>query len=132
MSLGARCDLAESSGASPGGVSFTVSEFAVLDDGRRITLHADRGWTSWARSTGAAEPIDPWTFLTREHLEQDVLNVVLPDDAETTGQSHEWAWLCELLQRHGIEATVDELKAIPYAVEISDDILSRLRTEDCR
>ena len=45
-------------------------EFAVLDDGRRLTLHQDRGFSTSA------------THMTADHAERSVLMTVLPDDAE--------------------------------------------------
>ena len=126
VGLGARCELVppERYTASPGGVSFDVSEFAVLDDGRRVTLHAERGWTTWARSTGPTE-VDTWEGLTTEVVTRDVLNVVLPDDDD--GEPHPWEWLRGLLQQHGVDATVEQLKAVPYEVELSDEIRNRVR-----
>jgi hypothetical protein len=127
VALGARCELVppEESTASPGGVSFDVSEFAVLADGRRLTLHSERGWTTWVRSTDQRGPLDPWIALTEDGVRQDVLNVVLPD--EDDGEPHPWKWLCELLREHGVETTTEHLKALPYAVELSDELRARLR-----
>jgi hypothetical protein len=127
VGLGARCDLVppERDTATPGGASFDVSEFAVLDDGRRLTLHSERGWTSWVRSTDQSEPLDPWTSLTEEGIRQDVLNVVLPD--EDDGEAHPWEWLRGLLHVHGLETTTEQLKAVPYTVELSDTVRARLR-----
>lgn len=55
------------------GVTFVVHEFADLADGRRITLHEDRGFTTSAQ----------WRYLTLDHLEGDVRTTVLPDDDDT-------------------------------------------------
>lgn len=64
VALGAFCDLVppEDYRGSPGGLSFSVREFAVLDDGRRLTLHAERGWTQWPRrGVPHGEPLpDDW------------------------------------------------------------------------
>ncbi len=53
MALGAWCDLVprETSTASPGGTSFEVHEFAIMNDGRRLTLHTSRGFTSWVQAS---------------------------------------------------------------------------------
>jgi hypothetical protein len=129
------CDLVppEAYGGSPGGLSFSVSEFAVLDDGRRLTLHEERGWTAWVRyAVPPGEqlpddwaPPDPWSQLTRESLVQDTLNVVLPDDDDHP-DDHPYEWLVELLARQGVSATVDELRALPYTVELSSRLEDRL------
>ena len=60
VALGASCDLVSSgqAPANPGDLSFAVREFAVLDDGRRITLHAERGWTdSLRRNVTKGKPL---------------------------------------------------------------------------
>jgi hypothetical protein len=128
--LGAWCDLvpAEESTASPGGQSFVVQEFAVLADGRRLTLHAERGWTTWLRSTDQPEPLDPWSLLTAADLERDVLNVVLPD--EDDGKAHPWEWLQDLLRAQGVDVPVEQLRAVPYRVELSDRVRARLAAAD--
>jgi hypothetical protein len=53
VALGAWCDLVppEESTASPGGISFDVHEFAMLADGRRLTLHSGRGFTTYVRAS---------------------------------------------------------------------------------
>ena len=104
---------------SPGSISFRVEEFAVLADGRRIRLHAERGFTLSAGS-------DPWQGLTLTSLEDDVRATVLPDDAEDTGEEHPWDWLSELLRLQGVEATPEELRELPYDVEFSDRLHARL------
>lgn len=104
---------------SPGGISFRVEEFAVLADGRRLRLHAERGFTL---SAG----VDPWQYLTLENLEADVRTTVLPDDAEDTGEDHPWEWLCELLRGQGIEASPEELRVLRYDVEFSDRLRDRV------
>lgn len=104
---------------SPGGISFRVEEFAVLADGRRLRLHAERGFPL---SAG----VDPWQYLTLENLEADVRTTVLPDDAEDTGEDHPWEWLCELLRGQGIEASPEEVRVLPYDVEFSDRLRDRV------
>ena len=104
---------------SPGGISFQVEEFAVLADGRRVRLHAERGFTL---SAG----VDPWQFVTLESLEAAVRATVLPDDAEQTGDDHPWEWLAELLRDHGVAASPEQLRTLPYDVELSDRLRARL------
>jgi hypothetical protein len=104
---------------SPGGISFRVEEFAVLADGRRIRLHAERGF-------GLSAGVDLWQCLTLKSLEADVRATVLPDDAEDTGEDHPWVWLSELLRAQGIEASSEELRGRPYDVEFSDRLRARV------
>lgn len=114
--LGAWCDYsAEQDGRS---AAFDVHEFAVLADGRRLTLHSERGF-----SLSAGD--DPWHYITLESLERDVRTTVLPDD-EDTDNEHPWEWLAELVHAHGIEVSPDELRRVPYDVVFSERVRSRL------
>ena len=74
------------------GVSFDVHEFADLADGRRLTLHEERGFTT----SGGPAPNDLWRYLTLEHIERDVRTTVLPDDDDTQDE-HPWEWLAGLV-----------------------------------
>jgi hypothetical protein len=95
-----------------------VHEFAVLDDGRRLTLHQDRGL-----STSAAH-------ATAGDVERSVLTTVLPDDAEATGEDHPWEWLASLIQNQGVAVTPEQLKAMPYVVEFGPRLSALLESED--
>jgi hypothetical protein len=97
------------------GVSFVVHEFADLTDGRRITLHEDRGFTTSAQ----------WRYLTLDDLERDVRTTVLPDDDDTQDE-HPWEWLAELLHVRGVDATAEELRLVPYDVVFSERLRARL------
>jgi hypothetical protein len=90
----------------PGGTSCSVREFATLSDGREITLLDDRGWTTTA----------PPDVILLAHVVRNIYNAVLPDDAEETGEEHEWQRFEQRLREAGIEVTVDELRALPYSV----------------
>lgn len=77
VGLGAICDL------DPDGIDtrrenrFSVSEFVLLDNGERVTLHAERGYA------GKASSGDIWAHETVETITRNVLNTVLPDDDDT-------------------------------------------------
>ena len=118
VGLGAECDVddANSDGSR---ASFRVSEFAVLDDGSRITLHAERGFVS-KPSSG-----DPWRQLSLDDLGRSVRTTVLPD-GEPTDDEHPWEWLVELLDAHGITTTADELRRVPYDVVFTDRVIERI------
>jgi hypothetical protein len=107
------------------GLSFVVHEFADLADGRRLTLHEERGFTSWALASSGPAPSDQWRGLTLEHLEANVLTTVLPDDDDTQDE-HPWERLAELLHVHGIEATAEELRLLPYDVVFSERLRARV------
>lgn len=126
--LGAWCDI-ETEDDTTLGISFRVEEFAVLADGRRIRLHADRGFSTWLHAAGGQAPVDRWQHLTREHLERSVRTTVLPDDADDSGEEHPWEWLSQLLRARGVEASVEELRTLPYDVEFSDVLRARIPAE---
>jgi hypothetical protein len=135
VALGAWCDLVppEESAASPGGLSFDVHEFAMLADGRRLTLHTGRGFTSYARASYPAgnEPSDepdPWSLMTRESVESGVRNVVLPDDDESHDE-HPYGWLSELLRQQDVDVSVEQLRRVPYRIELSDRLERHLMAE---
>src|SRR4051812_22653799 len=114
VGLGAICDLVES---IDGGRTkrFSVSEFADLDDGGRVILHDERGFTiGWV----GLDPEDATGVGgVRESagaLENHVLNVVLPD--EDDGEEHPWDWLAGLARARGLEVSADDLRPLPYRV----------------
>jgi hypothetical protein len=78
-----------------------VHEFAALDDGRRLTLHQERGFSTSA------------THMTADFAQSSVLTTVLPDDAEVIGEDHPWEWLASLIRTHGVAVTPEQLKAVP-------------------
>jgi len=111
------------------GVSFVVHEFAELSDGRHLTLHEERGFTAFtvaSSNTGRPPPSDQWHYLTLENLERDVRTTVLPDEDDTQDE-HPWEWLVGLLRGHGVDATVEELRHLPYDVVFSERLRARLR-----
>ncbi|MCU1378053.1 MAG: hypothetical protein JWN29_1036 [Acidimicrobiales bacterium] len=114
--------IGEALGHASESASFRVSEFAVLADGRRVTLHAERGFVSKS-STGS-----PWDGLTRASIESGVRTTVLPDDDD--GEDHPWHWLAELCAANGIDTTEDRLRRLLYDVEHSERHLTRLVNRD--
>jgi hypothetical protein len=119
VGLGAICDL-RPTGDDPRRFSFDVSEFAVLDDGKRVILHRERGFS------GTTNADDIWAQETVETITRDVLTVVLPDEAEITGEDHSWEWLAELLRTQGIDAVAEQLRGLPYEVVLTERVLQRL------
>jgi hypothetical protein len=97
------------------GMDIDVREFAVLDDGRRLTLHQDRGFSTSG------------LHLAAEQLQSDVLTTVLPDDAEVTGEDHPWEWLASLIQDQGVAVTPEQLKAVPYVLEFGPRLSALLK-----
>lgn len=113
VGFGAVCDLRPPAADGARSQSFSVAEFALLEDGRRVILHEDRGFT-----LGPPRGAGPH-HLTAEDIARDVLNVVLPDDDECR-DAHPWAWLTELALARGLDVTADDLRRVPYEVVLTD------------
>lgn len=125
VSLGAWCDLDSSPAASSfTGTPFRVREFALLSDGREVTLLDDRGWATSEPLGGTAD--DPEARMSLAHVVGNLSMAVLPDDAEQTGEEHEWQHFVERLGDAGVAVTPDELRALPYHITLSDRLRSRL------
>lgn len=119
VGLGAIGDL-RPTGNDPRRFSVEVGEFALLDDGTRVMLHRERGFSATTNGD------DIWAHETVETIARDVLNVVLPDDAELTGEDHPWEWLAELLRAQGIDAVAQDLRGLPYEVVLTERVLRHL------
>jgi hypothetical protein len=131
--LGAWCDLDDDAvelDAAQRSASFRVREFAELDDGRRLVLtdesQGKRGFTSVTSTYGGGSPVrlDQWVGSTAGSIESTVRTTVLPDD--DGGDEHPWGWLADRLTELGVPATPDDLRGLPYDVELSPRLLARL------
>jgi hypothetical protein len=122
VGLGALCDLGPRHGN--GDQSFSVSEFAALEDGRRVILHDDRGFTLGLRPG----PGDLREHETLETLSREVSNVVLPDDDDDT-EAHPWSWLADLGRARGLDVTARDLRALPYDVVFTESVRRWLASE---
>lgn len=100
--------------------SFDVTELLVLADGQRVVLHeGERGWTS---HVVGQLPRPVWT---REGVVRSALTVVLPD-GDDDPEPHPWAWLAELATAAGVPVTADDLRGLPYGVELSERLAAWL------
>jgi hypothetical protein len=106
-------------------MSVSARHEAVLADGRRVLLLDDRGWT-----TSGNVP-DIWATTSVEDIEEEARMVVGPDEP-FAGRSQEymdathWAYLSEILRRHGVVVDAEELKRLPHDVLISERLRVRL------
>jgi hypothetical protein len=91
----------------------TVQEFGVRRDGVAIPL---RRRIEWGSRSNSPDPGAQWRYVTLESMRQQVLNVVIPDDAEQTGDTHPWNEFVETLKVAEIHTSVDELRKLPYNV----------------
>ncbi len=120
VGIGAICDFRTGAPEPGPSQSFSVSEFVVLEDGRRVVID-HRGFTLGS-NVGTVR-----AGLTPQAMSQQVLNVVLPDDDESE-EEHPWSWLAELARTHGIDVTADELKELQYEVVLTDGVTQWLVT----
>jgi hypothetical protein len=126
--LGAWCDYVAQVEET---TSFRVREFAELDDGSRLFLDdpqgGERGFSSRVSvaSGGRSQPVDPWAYFTVADVEASVLTTVLPND-DDSGEEHPWEWLTERLAEYGLEASADQLRELPYVVELGPRLRARL------
>jgi hypothetical protein len=106
-------------------MSVSARHEAVLADGRRVLLLDDRGWT-----TSGNVP-DIWATTSVEDIEEEARMVVGPDEP-FAGRSQEymdathWAYLSEILRRHGVVVDAEELKRLPHDVLLSERLRVRL------
>ena len=118
VGLGAVCDFGPERYDDQHSQHFSVSEFVTLEDGRRVILHADRGFTIGWRSSGRSGS----AHETRESITRDVLTTVLPDDDEC-GEDHPWSWLADLARARGLNVTAEDLRGLPYDVILNDNVI---------
>jgi hypothetical protein len=121
VGLGAICDLRPQRFDEARSQSFSVSEFVTLEDGRRVILHEDRGFTIGWGSSGETHSGDIRGHETLESMNRNVLNVVLPDDDECA-EDHPWAWLADLARARGLNVTAEDLRGLPYEVIFTDKV----------
>jgi len=120
VGLGAICDLDPRTPDKARSQSFSVSEFVTLEDGRRVILHEDRGFTIGLGSSRESTA-DLRRGETIESLTRDVLNVVLPDD-DVPAEDHPYSWLADLARARGLNVSADDLRSLPYDVIFTDEV----------
>ncbi len=119
-------------------MSLSARHEAVLEDGRRVLLLGDRGWTwSGVRSVGVSDAdsrrdeLDIWASTSVEGVERTARVVVGPDEpfAGRTRADMErahWAHLASVLAEQGIVMEAGALSRLPHDVELSERLLERL------
>lgn len=99
--------------ASENTIRFAIQEFAVQHSGVSVPLRRRVGFgSSPSRGDAAAH----WRHMSVSTATREVLNAVLPDDAEQSGQPHPWGEFVEGLRAAGIHASPEELQRLPYSV----------------
>ena len=112
-------------------ISVSARHEAVLDDGRRMPLLDDRGWSETLGGAGANEVADIWA-LTSEHDIAETARVVVGPDEAFDGRSQDdmdtdhWNTLAKDLRALGVVADAGDLKQLPHDVVLSEPLLARL------
>ncbi len=108
----------------PRQVSLSALHVAVLDDGRRLTLLDDRGWSVHG-------PADIWSRTSPEEIEGEARLVVGPDEpydgrSQADMEADHWANLAGILRHQGVLVDAQELRRLPHDVEVSERVRTRI------
>jgi hypothetical protein len=104
-------------------ISLSARHEAELEDGRRVLLLDDRGWSE-------SGPPDAWA-MSVEHVVFTTRMVVGPDEP-FAGRTHadmaadHWAALAGTLQQRGVSVDAAELERSPHDVVLSERLRQRL------
>jgi len=105
-------------------ISVSARQEAELDDGRRVLLLDDRGWSE-------SGPAPIWAMTSVEDMEFTARTVVGPDEPfgghtyPSMAAGH-WATLAGTLEQQGIIADAAQLERLPHDVVLSERLLGRL------
>jgi hypothetical protein len=131
VGIGAICDVIPQRLDQARSKSFSVSEFVMLEDGRRVILHEDRGFTIGWKSSGNSRSDEIQWHETLESITRNVLNTVLPDD-DRCAESHPWSWLADLARARGLNVTAQDLRGLAYEVILTDKVTDGLPPPEAR
>ncbi|MGJ9373546.1 hypothetical protein [Nesterenkonia sp. CF4.4] len=125
VAIGVLCDFTEEPTGGNPGLSISIFEHCVLDDGQTVHLSV-RGFTHslvhWTDGVTVETPADA-ERPSLESLRQDVLNCVLPDDLPDGSppvEDHPWAELAGSAREVGVQVSADELRRLEYFVEFTE------------
>ena len=110
--------------ADPRQLSVSARHEAVLVDGGRVLLLADRGWS-------ASGPPNIWAVTSVEEIAETARMVVGPDEpfdghSQKDMEADHWASLAMVLRRQGVEADALELGRLPHDVVLGEQLLARI------
>lgn len=114
----------------PRSTSVSARHEAVLDDGSRVLLLDDRGWTGMLRGPGA-DAMDAWALTTEDEIVETARAVVGPDEPhgdrsyEDMATGH-WDTLAATLRAQGVIVEGADLRRLPHDVVLSDRLRARL------
>jgi hypothetical protein len=121
-------------------MSVSARHEAVLEDGRRVLLLDDRGWTSAALTASWGEvpdggsrrdQLDTWALTSVEDIEETARVVVGPDEppegySQADAEADHWARLADVLRQQGVVVDAEDLKRLPHDVVLSERLLARV------
>lgn len=105
-------------------MSLSALFMAVLDDGRRLTVLDDRGWTE-------SGPPNIWRHTSVESITAQARTVVGPDEppeghSEEASATDHWEYLAGILDQQGVQIAAGELEHLPHDVELTERLRIRL------
>jgi hypothetical protein len=117
-------------GADTHGMSLSTRHEAELDDGRRLLLLDDRGWSSSLNAVAGSER-DVWAFTSVADIEETSRVVVGPDEpfegkSQQDMETDHWNHLAQILSQQGVAVDAGELKQLPHDVVLSERLLGRV------
>jgi hypothetical protein len=112
-------------------ISVSTRHEAVLDDGRRMLLLDDRGWSETLGGAGANEVADIWAFTSERDIAETARVVVGPDEpfdgrSQDDMDTDHWNALAKDLRAFGVVVDAGDLKELPHDVVLSEPLLARL------
>jgi hypothetical protein len=121
----------ESGEVDPRRITVSVRHEAVMDDGSRLLLLDDRGWTQEARGAGANEIDDLWSITSERDIVETARAVVGPDEpfgghSQDYMETSHWNTLAEHLRAQGVVADAGDLRRLPHDIVLSDRLRARL------
>lgn len=111
----------------PRSMSLSALHLAILQDGHRLILLDDRGWSE-------SGPPDIWARTSIDDLEGTARMVVGPDEpfgsrSQEDMETDHWADLAGTLRQEGVLIDAEELSRLPHDVELTERLRTRL-TDD--
>lgn len=108
--------------ADPRQMSVSARHEAVLTNGGRVLLLADRGWS-------ASGLPNIWAATSVEEIADTARMVVGPDEpfdghSQEDMEADHWASLAAALRRQGVEADALELGRLPHDVVLGEQLLA--------
>jgi hypothetical protein len=115
----------------PRRIAVSARHEAVLEDGSRLLLLDDRGWTAELRGAGADAIDDLWAVTSERDIVETARVVVGPDEpfggrTQNDMETDHWNALAEILRAQGVAVDAGELMQLPHEVELSGRLRARL------